>query len=126
MPFATSYDEFLTTQAQDDYPPPPEMLSAFKKLLTDASTPMSAIVKEAASPIIANIPNEESPDWPDCTLLWRTLKEAVDQFTKDNDKLVDFVVELQKLPDGDHVFKQLPQFRNHWTEFGDTSIMPLT
>ncbi|KAF2638024.1 hypothetical protein P280DRAFT_405719 [Massarina eburnea CBS 473.64] len=79
---------------------------------------MSAIVKEAASPIIQNIPNEPVPQNPNCDYLWHILEEAVDQFTDDIDKFVDFVVELQKLPDGDRVFEQLPQFRNHWTEFG--------
>ena len=53
--------------------------------------------------------------------LWQILQQAVDLFTDDNDKFVDFIVELQKLPDGDHVFKGLPQFSNHWTEFGYTS-----
>lgn len=118
MPFATNCDEFLTTQAQHDYPPPPEMLSAFRKLLSDPSFPTSTIAKEAISPIIANLPNQKDPRWPDCTVLWRTLVNAVDQFTDCNDKLVEFVVDLQKLPDGDHVFRDPPQFRNHWTEFG--------
>ncbi|KAF2833554.1 hypothetical protein CC86DRAFT_365421 [Ophiobolus disseminans] len=120
MPFAANYEEFLTSQAQNEYPPPPEMLSAFRKLFTETSTPMSAIAKEAATPIIAAIPNETEPSNPDCGYLWRILKDAVDQFPKDTDKFADFVVELQMLPDGDHVFKYLPQFRHHWTEFGFT------
>jgi hypothetical protein len=115
------YVAFLTAQAKDDYPPPPEMLSAFEELFKGASNPMPMIAKKAVSPIIANLPNERDPRWPDCTLLWRTLKESVDQFTENNDRFVDFIVELQKLPDGDHVFKKLPQFREHWTEFGNTS-----
>jgi hypothetical protein len=121
MASKTQYEKFLTAQAKDDYPPPPEMLFAFEELFSGASIPMSKIVEKAVSPIIANLPNEQDPRWPDCTLLWRTLKEAVDQFTEHNDKFVEFIVELQKLPDGDSVFKILPQFREHWTEFGNTS-----
>jgi hypothetical protein len=121
MSSADQYDAFLAAQAKDDYPPPPDMLSAFEELFKSSSTPMSMIAKNAVSPIIANLPNEQDPRWPDCTLLWRTLKEAVDKFTEHNDKFVDLIVELQKLPDGDHVFKILPQFREHWTEFGNTS-----
>ncbi|KAL5115510.1 hypothetical protein ACEQ8H_006573 [Pleosporales sp. CAS-2024a] len=120
MPFATSHDEFLSMQEHDEYPPPPEMLSAFRKLLTAPSIHTSAIAKEAAAPIIANMPNEQDPRWPDCTLLWRTLARAVDTFAASNDRFVDFVVQLQKLPDGDGVFEMLPQFNNHWTEFGYT------
>jgi hypothetical protein len=121
MPFATSHDEFVSMQEHDSHSPPPEMLSAFKKLLSDPSVPASATAKEAASPIIANLPNEKDPRWPDCTLLWRTLARAVDTFTDLNDRFVEFIVELQKLPDGDHVFAILPQFNNHWTEFGYSS-----
>jgi hypothetical protein len=121
MPFAKTHDEFLSTQENDNYPPPPEMMSAFRKLFKDPSVPVSAIAKEAASPIIANMPNEQDPRWPNCTLLWRTLARAVDTFTDLNDRFVEFVVELQKLPDGDHVFEILPQFNNHWTEFGLTT-----
>ncbi|KAH3939849.1 hypothetical protein HBI24_226770 [Parastagonospora nodorum] len=120
IPFADTPDEFLSFQEHDSYAPPPEMRSAFQKLLTDSSVPMSAIAKEAASPIIANMANEQDPRWPDCTLLWRTLCRAVDSFTELNDRFVEFVVELQKLPDGDHVFAILPQFNNHWAEFGYT------
>jgi hypothetical protein len=54
-------------------------------------------------------------------MLWRTLSRAVDNFGDLTDRFVDFVVELQKLPDGNQLFKIMPQFRNHWTEFGLTS-----
>jgi hypothetical protein len=84
---------------------------------------MAEIVKEAASPMMRNIPNEPVPQNPDCTYLWRTLRIAVDQFVDDNNKFVDFIVELQKLPDANHIFQRLPRFRNHWTEFGYTSRM---
>jgi hypothetical protein len=121
MSQAAQYDEFLTAQAAENYPPPPELLSAFEELVLDATIPMSKIAKKAVSPIIANLPNEPDPRWPDCTLLWRTLKRAVDQFTEHNDKFVDFIVEIQRLPDGDHVFGILPQFREHWNEFAEIS-----
>jgi hypothetical protein len=124
MPSTANYEEFLEAQAKDAYPAPSEILSAFRKLFFDPSPSMPAIVKEAASPIIQNIPNEPVPQNPDCVYLWRTLQQAVDQFVNDNDKFVHFIVEMQKLPDGNHVFKRLPQFRNHWTEFGYTSTTP--
>jgi hypothetical protein len=62
-------------QADDDYPPPPEMLSPFRKLLTDPSIPLSAIAKEAVSSIIANLLNGREPDY---SMLWRTLERAID------------------------------------------------
>jgi hypothetical protein len=124
MPFVANYDEFLTMQAQKHYPPPPQILSAFRKFFSEPSTPILAIVKEAASPIIANLSNEADPTWPDCGPLWRILKEAVDQLTEYNDKFVAFVVELQKLPDGNHVFKSMPQFANHWTEMVGSGTDP--
>jgi hypothetical protein len=122
MTFATNCDEFLFLQEKNRRPLPPEILSAFRKLLSDPSVPESAIAKEAASPVIANLPNEEDPGWPDCTILWRTLTAAVNTFTELNDRFVAFVVKLQKLPDGNQVFKILPQFNNHWTEFGYTCM----
>jgi hypothetical protein len=45
MPFATSHDEFVSMQEHDSHPPPPEMLSALKKLLSDASVPVAAIAR---------------------------------------------------------------------------------
>jgi hypothetical protein len=115
MPFAANYHEFLKTQAQKYHPPPPELLSAFRRLFSEPSVPMLKIAREAVTPIIAAIPNE--PDHtPDCDPLWIPIKEAIDQLTEYNDKFVDFVVELQKLPDGDHFFKVMPQFRGFWTE----------
>lgn len=115
------YEAFLQAEASDADPPPPGIISAFRKLFLDASPSMPLIAKEAASRIIQNIPNEPVPHNPDCAYLWRTLQQAVDQFSDDNDEFVNFIVALQKLPDGHHVFKDLPQFSNHWTEFGYTS-----
>jgi hypothetical protein len=121
MASVTQYEKSLTAQAKNDYLLPSEMLSAFEELFLGASILMLKIAKKAVSRIIAHLLDEQDPRWLDCTLLWRTLKEAVDQFTEHNDKFVEFILELQKLPDGDSVFKILPQFREHWTEFGNTS-----
>lgn len=69
----------------------------------DAPTPTTAIAKEAVSPIIQNLPDEECADWPDDLSLWQILKAAVAELTDYNDRFVEFTVEVQKLPDGDRV-----------------------
>ncbi|PVI01373.1 hypothetical protein DM02DRAFT_641888 [Periconia macrospinosa] len=110
---AATYEEFEATQRREDYPPPQELLSALKKLVTDSSTPIEKIAKEAAAPWI----NNTTEEYPDFSLLWRTLLEAINAFQDHNDKFVDFVLALTKLPDGDGVFKDLPEFDQHFTEF---------
>jgi len=113
-------ERFLTDQAEHSTAPsPPQMLSAFRKLFSSPSTPVSAIAKEIASPIIREDPLD--PHWG---MLWRTLKAAVDYCTEDNDKFVELIAELQKLPDENHTLKHLRDFNRHWTEFADTRSVP--
>lgn len=84
---------------------------------------MSAIAEEAVAPILQQWP--ENPR-PDCDLLWRTFHDAVAHFAEYNDRLADFVVELQKLQNADNFFKDMPQFNNFLTEFQYGSTVALS
>lgn len=88
------------------------MLSAIKLLLADPSTPPSRAAREAVSCFT----NESNPD-PDYTSLWPLLFAAIARFTDQNDRLVDFVVELQSLPDCNGAFSRLDGLSEYMTEF---------
>ncbi|KAL5357690.1 hypothetical protein BJX96DRAFT_145025 [Aspergillus floccosus] len=108
----SEYEAFITAQSQKKYPAPANMLSAIKTLLMDPSTPPSAAAREAVSCFI----KESSPD-PDYTSLWPLLFETIGQFTEQNDRLVDFVAELQSLTDCNGAFRRLDGLSEYMTEF---------
>lgn len=105
-------DTFLAAWAKDEYPPAPETLSAWKRLLSDPSIPASEIAKEAVSHFVKKQEND-----PDCTTIWRLLWDTVKQFTDHSDRLLDFLGELQKLPDCAGAFRKLPGMSEDMTEF---------
>lgn len=120
----TTYEEFEKVQLEEDYPPPKELLSALKKIVTGSSTSIDAIAKEAATPFLDNIPEDAPEGLPDCSLLWRTLLEAINAFTDKNDQFVDFVIALMRLNNGDNLIKKSPEFDQHMTEFALGSMSP--
>ncbi|GES58560.1 hypothetical protein ATEIFO6365_0004071100 [Aspergillus terreus] len=108
----SEYEAFITAQSRKNHPAPATMLSAIKSLLIDSSTPPSAAAREAVSCFVT----ESSPD-PDYTSLWPLLFETIGKFTEQNDRLVDFVVELQGLPDCNGAFRRLDGLSEYMTEF---------
>lgn len=108
----SEYEAFFTAQSQKKHPAPATMLSAIKSLLIDSSTPPSAAAGEAVSSFIT----ESSRD-PDYTPLWPLLFETIGKFTEQNDRLVDFVAELQRLPDCSGAFGRLDGLSEYMTEF---------
>ncbi|KAF7114424.1 hypothetical protein CNMCM5793_008728 [Aspergillus hiratsukae] len=108
----SEYETSIMAQSQKKYPPPTNMLSAIKSLLADPSTPPSRAAREAASSFI----KESNPD-PDYTSLWPLLFAAIARFTDQNDRLVDFVLELKSLPDCNGAFSRLDGLSEYMTEF---------
>ncbi|KAI9931372.1 hypothetical protein ASPWEDRAFT_169785 [Aspergillus wentii DTO 134E9] len=116
MPSDTKkYNAFLAAWTKDAEPPSPELLSAWTKLLKDHSVPASDIAKEAVIPI-AKRHEASNPLGPECIDIWRLLVDTVEKMTEQNDRLVEFVVELQKLPDCDQGFHDLPQLAQYLSE----------
>jgi hypothetical protein len=108
----SEYEAFITAQSQKKYPAPTNMLSAIKSLLADPSTQPSVAAREAVSCYI----QESNPD-PDYTSLWPLLFAAVGKFTDQNDRLVDFVAELQSLTECNGAFSRLDGLSEYMTEF---------
>ncbi|KAI2630111.1 hypothetical protein GGS21DRAFT_492223 [Xylaria nigripes] len=56
-------------------------------------------------------------------VFWFVLGDAVNKLTSQNDKLVELIIKLQRLPDGKGVlgpnpwWSDLPYFNNYWTEW---------
>ncbi|KAJ5594176.1 uncharacterized protein N7459_000384 [Penicillium hispanicum] len=109
---APDIETFLAEWAQDDHPPAPQTLSAWRRLLSDPSIPASSVAKEAVSHWaqrrVAN---------PDPISIWRLMWDSVQKFTDHNDRIVDFLDELRKLPDCDGAFQSLPGLSEDMTEF---------
>ncbi|RHZ57496.1 DUF3632 domain-containing protein [Aspergillus thermomutatus] len=108
----SEYETFITAQSQKNYPPPKNVLSAMKSLLADPCTPPSRAAREAVSCFV-----EESNSNPDYTALWPLLFAAIGRFTDQNDRLVDFVAELQRLPDCNGASGRLDGLSEYMTEF---------
>ncbi|RAL16215.1 DUF3632 domain-containing protein [Aspergillus homomorphus CBS 101889] len=118
------HNKFLTDEAEREYPPEPEVLAAFRTLFMDPTVPVSEVARQAAAPLLRQITLE--PIYiPDCGEIWRTHMRAVRRLGKFNDRLVELIVELSKLPDKNGVFHQLPDFGSYWLEFGFDFADPL-
>ncbi|KAI2617360.1 hypothetical protein GGR54DRAFT_204150 [Hypoxylon sp. NC1633] len=112
-------DTWVETQKTKSLPLTDSERKAWRQFLAAPLSEVSHHARQIALPVIKPL------DDPDCriTQLWTTLEDAVSVFTDQNDKFVDFVLELQRLPDGKGVlgpetwFDDLPLFNDHWTEW---------
>ncbi|PWY92286.1 hypothetical protein BO70DRAFT_327382 [Aspergillus heteromorphus CBS 117.55] len=109
------YEIFLTELAEDEWPPRPEIISAFRSLLDNPSIPASKLAKESMSGTIAKAEKEDpTPHYSD---LWSVLIPAVERFPEQGDRLVDFVIALHELPDCDGQFRELNGLSIYLSEF---------
>lgn len=111
------YDTFLSNWAKDSYPPSPQALSAWSKLLKDPSVPASDVAKEIIIPLVQQHEKAPDPLGPDCIRIWQLLVDSVETLTELNDRFVDFTVALQQRPECDGGFHSLPHLAEHMTEF---------
>ena len=94
----TTWEEFIKLQENHETPITSEQLSALTKLFAEPNISASEIAMQITTPILKAL--EKEPDSPvDCFRLWRTIADAVKQLTNFNDRLVELVVEIQRVPD---------------------------
>ncbi|KAK2601873.1 hypothetical protein QQS21_004559 [Conoideocrella luteorostrata] len=111
-------EDFIREQEGEEYPAAPEQLAALKSFLTNPSVSASDAAKDITRPIIEarqKALNKEPSDY-DFTSLWSTIAEAVRQLTDHNDRLVELVTEIQKVPDQEGYIAFMQDYREHWTE----------
>ncbi|KAE8414548.1 hypothetical protein BDV36DRAFT_311748 [Aspergillus pseudocaelatus] len=106
------YEAFFKAQSEDGWPPPVHMIDALRSLMADPSFPASEAAQQAASIYI-----QQSDPNPDYTSLWPLLFDAIEKFTEQNERLLDFLVEFQRLPDHNGVFHQLNGLTEYLVEF---------
>ncbi|RAK77414.1 DUF3632 domain-containing protein [Aspergillus fijiensis CBS 313.89] len=106
------YEAFLAQEAQDVWPPRPEILSALRTLLVDPSAPAADVARACVSRAIAEA--NPSPEYGD---LWSPFIGAVERFPEHCDRFVEFLIALHELPDCDGEFKWLEGFYMHLCEF---------
>jgi hypothetical protein len=99
MDSTSQYETFLASQQQQKYPLTTIQLSALRTLFSDPSVPVSQVAKQISGPLIDSVERimkgksgEYNPD-----AFWRTILDAVRTLTSFNDRLVEFMVELQKV-----------------------------
>jgi hypothetical protein len=112
MASASTFQVFLQKQAAQQYPLDAQQLAAFETLFSDDSVPVSEIANQITTPYI----KDGSTQPEDIFFLWRTIFDAVEQLTGFNDKLVELVTEIQKVP-GMETGGHMVQFNQTWTEF---------
>jgi hypothetical protein len=112
MASACTFQGFLQKQAAQEYPLEAQQLAAFETFFSNDAVAVSEISEQISRPYITDGTKEPADDY----LLWRTIFDAVEQLTEFNDKLVELVTEIQKVP---HMETEghMVQFRQTWTEF---------
>lgn len=111
-----SYQDFLASQEAQTYPVDRTQLFALRTLFSNTLVSVAEIAQQVAAPIIQAL-NDNPMVPPDSYLLWRTIAAAVKELPQYNEKLVELVVELQKVPSPSDYISDMSDFREHWTEF---------
>jgi hypothetical protein len=112
---AATWQEFLAAQEKEEYCLEPDQVSALKTLFSDPNIPVSVVAKQFAAPWLREL--EEQPGVPSNTpsVIWRTVADAIRELSEYNDKLVDLVVEMSKLPN-DTLYSMADKYY-YWVEF---------
>ena len=108
----SEYEAFFKVKSEDGWPPPAQMIHALRSLMINPSLPASEVAQQAASLYI-----QQSDPNPDYTSLWPLLFDAIERFTEQNDRLLEFLVEFQRLPDHNGAFHILNGLTEYLVEF---------
>ncbi|PWY93761.1 hypothetical protein BO94DRAFT_622116 [Aspergillus sclerotioniger CBS 115572] len=112
----TSLEAFCRAQREEEYPTPPEMLTALELLFTDPSVSVSTAARIAMTPIIIDEGINPTPE-PNLSDFWIMFFKAVGLFTNQNDHLLEFLLAIQSLPDCNGGFRKLPGLDEYLMEF---------
>ncbi|KAI1403844.1 hypothetical protein F4819DRAFT_505639 [Hypoxylon fuscum] len=112
-----SVDHWVFHQKRKPQPLTECELEIWQQFFAAPSSEIPQYAKWLALPIMKPISD------PECRLtqFWSALADAVNSLTEHNDKLAQFVIELQRLPDGQGIlgpnayFHELPLFNDFWT-----------
>jgi len=113
------YEAFLLAQQQKKYHIQEVQVCAFRDLFSDPSIPLSDTAQRMVGPHIEGIQRQLRGErsYGVCGAFWRTFEDAVKTLTSFNDRLVDFLIELQKVDDPTYFFTEMCEFKAHWLEF---------
>jgi hypothetical protein len=109
-----TFQVFLQEQVAQQYPINVQQLAAFETLFSNNAVPVPEISEQIMRPYVTDGLKEYVDTFP----LRRTIFDTIEQFTVFNDKLVELVTEIQKVPrteTREHIvqFHQtLEEFRN--------------
>ncbi|KAG5917190.1 hypothetical protein E4U42_007358 [Claviceps africana] len=113
--------EFIAAEMEKESPLIPEQLKALTTFFTDADVPTSQIAHDLTRPVIslhqAAKKDPELLNTFDHGRLWSSLADAIGQLPDYIDKIVDLVVEIQKVSDPDGHFSSMVDYRQYWTGF---------
>lgn len=118
---STTPQDFVAAQEKHEYPLLPEQLQALKAFLTDSGVPASQTAQDLTRPVISL--HQKAKTDPSVlstyehSTLWRSIADAIRQLPDFNDKLVDLVVEIQKVSDPEDHFSSMSDYQQYWTEF---------
>ena len=115
----TPYKAFLASQEQEKYPLSSTQLSALRTFFSDPSVPVSQVAKQIAKPLLEIVEKVQRGESCEDRFgrLWRTIADAVRTLTSLNDRLVELVVELQRVEDPSGYIGAMCDFNEYWQEF---------
>ncbi|GAB0137779.1 hypothetical protein EsDP_00006032 [Epichloe bromicola] len=118
---STTPQDFVAAQEKHEYHLLPKELQALKAFLTDSSVPATQTAQDLTSPVISL--HQKAKTDPSVlstyehSTLWRSIADAIRQLPEFNDKLVDLVVEIQKVSDPEDLFSTMSGYQQYWSEF---------
>ncbi|KAG5981692.1 hypothetical protein E4U55_002673 [Claviceps digitariae] len=113
--------DFVNYENEKDLPLIPEQLYAIEAFFTDPSVPISQIAHDLTQPVIKL--QQEAKKNPgavkefDYGRLWSSLTDAIARLPDFIDRIVDLVVEIQKVSDPEDHFGCMIDYQQYWTEF---------
>ncbi|KAG6314869.1 hypothetical protein E4U22_008365 [Claviceps purpurea] len=113
--------EFIAAEKTKESPLIPEQLGALTAFFLDDTVPTSKIAHDLTRPVISlHEAAEKNPDLLDTFdhgRLWSSLADAVRKLPDFHDKIVDLLVEIQKVSDPANHFASMVDYQSYWTEF---------
>jgi hypothetical protein len=106
-------EEFFTTQEKQN-PADSTQLSVLNRLFSDHSVSVSELARLASIPILKDLEKDSNVP-PKTDAFWRPIANAVKVLPGYHDKLVEFMVELQKIQ-CPGTYNMIDGYRQFWAE----------
>jgi len=111
------WQTFVEQRRQEKYLLEDEQLAALETFFANPDTSITDIAYQFAQQVLESL-KQRSDNPIDCYILWQSINLAVRQLTAFNDRLVELVIEYQKIKSPKDYIAYMTDYHMHMTEFG--------